>query len=172
MPTAVKKFETGRHNQWVKKIQDLKNKGAGFELMALRALLEFEQTSIAWKKSPGHTFADVLRDERLFPVSRWRSFKRANKSMKPTVIDSLGVQAACLIAAQTQRKQFRLIRKAQDYRKKYGVEATYQYIGEFLKKSRPKTDKGPSRKLLVEYIGTLQNNLKDNKLSVPKEPWL
>jgi hypothetical protein len=164
-------FDANRHRSFVKKIQDLKNQGAAFELAALRALLEYEKTTIAWKSSPGVTFADVLREERLFPISKWRAFKRASIQLKGNVIDRLGVQAACLIGAQTIKRQFNLTRKAMDFRKKHGVDPTYQYVTELLKKHHVKKVTGPTRKQLLDYIATLKGKIQDAKLKVPAEPW-
>jgi hypothetical protein len=168
-----KRFDAKQYNTWVKKIQDLKNQGATCELEALRALLAFEKTPLAWRASPGQTFADLLKnDKRLFPVSRWRSFKRATKELPAKTIDSLGVQVACLIAAQPKRQQFGLISKAKGFRKKNGVDATYQFIGEILKKRRPKKVAGPSRIQLMKYIETLKAKLDDNGIPHPTEPWV
>lgn len=168
-----KRFDTKQYNVWVKKIQDLKNQGAACELEALRALLAFEKTPLAWRSQPGQTFALLLKDDkRLFPVSRWRSFKKATKELPAKVIDSLGVQVACLIAAQPARRRIPLVSKAKTFRKRNGVDATYQFIGEFLKKHRPKKVSGPSRVQLFQYIETLKNKLMNNQLLVPSEPWV
>lgn len=167
------KFNVNQKQVWLKKIRHLRVSGAEYELLALRALLDFEQTPIAWKQSPSHKFEDVLKEERLFPVSRWRAFKRAVKApMVKGKIEALGVQAACLIAAQDQKRQFKLIRAATGFRKKHGVDATFQYVGELLKKGRKRAVKGPARKLLLEYIETLKGTLQDHRLLVPAAPWL
>lgn len=174
MITRQKKagYDTSQYNTWVTKIQNLKNQGAACELEALRVLLAFEKTPLAWRSKPGQTFAELLQDDkRLFPVSRWRAFKKATNELTTKVINDLGVQAACLIAAQEPRRRIPLISKAKAFRKKHGVDVTYQYITELLKRRRPKKLAGPSRIQLMKYIQILKEKLVEYNHPVPPEPW-
>ena len=163
---ALPKLNQSKRKAFISKIRTLKNQGAAFELQALYTLLQFEQLPITWKATSQTTFADVLREERLFPVSRYRSFKRAVKQLSKPVIEKLGVDAACLIAAQPAKKQFALIRKAQDFRKRHDVEPTYQYVSTFIRGRTPKKS-GPSRQSLLNYIEKLKATIRSLRGRVP-----
>jgi hypothetical protein len=145
-------------------IRELKSKGAGFEVQAMYEVLDLEKTSILWKKGDVERFEDVLKEESgVCTPSRFNSFKKATGYFERRTIENLGVACVCLLANQNAKTRDRLLPHAVEFRRKFGVEPTYQYFSRFLRKP----DMGPSRAELMNYIEDLKKEIRDLGGRVP-----
>jgi len=145
-------------------IRELKSKGSGFEVQAMYEVLNLEKTSILWKKGDIKRFEDVLRDESgVCTPSRLNSFRKATEYFERQTIENLGVACVCLLANQNAKTRERLLPHALGFRKKFGVEPTYQYFSRFLRKP----DTGPTRKELLDYIDNLKQEIRELGGRVP-----
>jgi hypothetical protein len=150
----------------VSKVQELKALGSKYEVRAMYALIDFEQMTLVWKTRPGVIFEDILTDERLCTIARFRAFKKAIKIFSKTDVEKLGLAAACLIAIQkTGHAHLRQV--ALTFRTDHAVGPTYQYITKFIRAGKPKRR---GVKALLQYIETLKQALRDAGVRVPPMP--
>lgn len=167
MGNAKRKTKVTPQEQYdarITEIRECRSMGAEYEVRAMLLILELEKRPSLWRQTPNTKFTAVIKEERFCTVHRWKMFKRARAAIPKKHILSLGVPAACLIAAQAKRSHVRLMRLALDFRKKHGVEPTYQYVSKLTRKRRVV---GPPRKALLRYIEVLKNKIADLGGTVP-----
>jgi len=159
-----------KYQYYLGAIRSAWNTSSESETKVLALLRDFENATIAWKTSPQAKFEDVLREERLCPISRYRNFKRASEGMSRDQIKFLGLDAVCLIARQPHAKWPRLLRLASDYRKKYGHAPNTQQTSILVRMVVPTENKKPTYTQLLRHNQTLLEVLKENKLRAPRVP--
>lgn len=144
-----------KYDEYVSRIRDLRGRSAADEVAAMRLLVEFEKAKYAWKKYPSDRFEDVIREERFCTVNRYHAFKKAVAELTKIHIDHLGVAASCLIAKQTKGARFRLLNAALQYRNKHDIEPTYQYVSQWIRARKPKSNR-PTYGELNAYVEILK----------------
>jgi len=149
----------------VTEIRECRTQGAENELRMMLLILDLEKRPSLWRDVPKTSFATVVQRERFCTVHRWQTFKRAKAAIPKKHMETLGVPACCLIAAQPKRQHMRLLRLALDFQKEHGVEPTYQYIGRLVRKRKPPK---PHRRVLLSYIESLKVTIKELGGQVPE----
>ncbi len=160
----------------VQSIRRLRGEGTQCEVDAMVLVLDLETQPFLWSEG-GILFEDVIRREKFCTVARWKAFKKARtlftrKDRFLSTARLLGVAAICLIAVQSEKVRFRLLREATTYRDKYDIGPTYQYIAQRIGKKR--TTPRPSRATLLRQnekfkkdIAVLSGLLRKNKIKLP-----
>jgi hypothetical protein len=158
-----------KYQFYVNRVRDRWVASSNSEVEVLTTLREFERATIAWKTGPDVKFEDILREERLCPIARYRNFKRAEAIGKDR-IKYLGLDAVCLIAKQTHKHWPRLIKLVLDYRKQFGHSPNTQQTSTLIRKVVPVTSSKPTYSQIKRQNETLLQVIRENKLRVPKMP--
>lgn len=152
------------------KVREYRALGSRYEVEAMFALMEFERQTVAWKSSPSMKFDDVIREERFFPIGKWRAFKKAvdvvskTKDLNKDQMKRLGVNAVNLIIRQPAQYHRRLIKTAIKYRNLHEVEPTYQYVSRLIHstiKGKDTKPSGPTRGQLLAYVDKLKDQIRE-----------